>query len=282
MLGVLVLIALTLANSLSHTVFLTTSLLTTLLSLLKSARTVLILSTSKTSTPIFKPAKSVSNPSLDVSMPVAPSGRLLLHNCIDTIQLSHFLQQMVHMVEENIDSFLYYILHINPAIKWIIVALLFDVHSIIFSLYYFLAEWLCQDQWLRTDNGKTNLTLSTLNKHLGQFKVDFSDNLNTEEVHLGKKDLNLNKEGKNRLDLSYFLKIQNLWWSVAYLTNETYYKSYNLDKSFQDNLNNQDNSLNSISSSDYLNRQFNGLSYSTLHKSRKSNLFYSYYWSYKH
>lgn len=63
---------------------------------------------------------------------------------------------------------------------------------------------------MRTDNGKTNLTLSTLIKYLGQFKVDFSDNLNIEEVHLGKKGLNLNKEGKNRLDLSYFLKIQNL------------------------------------------------------------------------
>ena len=57
---------------------------------------------------------------------------------------------------------------------------------------------------MRTNNGKTNLTLSTLIKYLGQFKVDFSDNLNIEEVHLGKKGLNLKKEGKNRLDLSYF------------------------------------------------------------------------------
>ena len=49
--------------------------------------------------------------------------------------------------------------------------------------------------------------------------------------------------------------------------------SYNLNRSFEDDLKNQDNLLNSISSSDYPDKLFNGISFSTLHELRKSNLF---------
>ena len=43
--------------------------------------------------------------------------------------------------------------------------------------------------------------------------------------------------------------------------------------SSEDDLKNQDNSLNSISSSVYPNRQFDGISFSTLYELRKSNPF---------
>ena len=67
---------------------------------------------------------------------------------------------------------------------------------------------------IRTDNGKAALTLSNFNKLLGQLEVDFIDNVNIKEVHLGKKGLHLNKKGK-----VYILR--NLWWSTEHL-NETY------------------------------------------------------------
>ena len=55
--------------------------------------------------------------------------------------------------------------------------------------------------------------------------------------------------------------------------NETYDKSCILNRSFEDDLKNQDNLLNSISSSIYPDRQFDGISFTTLHELRKSNLF---------
>ena len=55
--------------------------------------------------------------------------------------------------------------------------------------------------------------------------------------------------------------------------NETYDKSCNLNRSFEDDLKNRDNSLNSISSSIYPDRQFDGISFSTLHELRTSNPF---------
>ena len=63
---------------------------------------------------------------------------------------------------------------------------------------------------IRTDNGKAALTLSNFNKLLGQLEVDFIDNVNIKEVHLGKKDLHLNKKGKNRLELIFLQKLRNL------------------------------------------------------------------------
>ena len=63
---------------------------------------------------------------------------------------------------------------------------------------------------IRTDHGKTALILSNFNKHLVQLKVDFIDNVNSKEVHLGKKGLHLNKKGKNKLELSFLQKLRNL------------------------------------------------------------------------
>ena len=55
--------------------------------------------------------------------------------------------------------------------------------------------------------------------------------------------------------------------------NEIHDKSCDFNRSFEDDLKNRDNPLNSISSSDYPDRQFNGISFSTLHELRKSNHF---------
>ena len=64
---------------------------------------------------------------------------------------------------------------------------------------------------IRTDNGKVAvLTLSNFNKLLGQLEVDFIDNVNIKEVHLGKKGLHLNKKGKNRIELNFLQKLRNL------------------------------------------------------------------------
>ena len=67
----LVSIFLTLATNLLYTVFLTTSLFTTLLSLLKSTGTAFNLSTSILSTSAFKLAQSGFTSNLDGSAPVA-------------------------------------------------------------------------------------------------------------------------------------------------------------------------------------------------------------------
>ena len=50
---------------------------------------------------------------------------------------------------------------------------------------------------MRTHNGMAALTLSNLNKHLGQLEVDFIDNVNVMEVQLRKKGLHLYKNYKN-------------------------------------------------------------------------------------
>ena len=63
---------------------------------------------------------------------------------------------------------------------------------------------------IRSNNGKAALTLSNFNKLLGQLEVDFIDNLNIKEVHLGKKVRHLNKKGKNRLELNFLQKLRNL------------------------------------------------------------------------
>ena len=57
-----------------------------------------------------------------------------------------------------------------------------------------------------TDNGKAALTLSNINKHLGQSEVDVIDNAKIKKVHLGKKCLDLNKKDKIRLELNFLQK----------------------------------------------------------------------------
>ena len=98
---------------------------------------------------------------------------------------------------------------------------------------------------IRTHKNKAVLNLSNFNKLLRQLEVEFSDNVNIKEVHLGKKGLHLNRKGKNRLELNFLQKLRNLWWSTQHL-NETYDKSCSLNRSFEDALKNRDNLLNSI------------------------------------
>ena len=107
---------------------------------------------------------------------------------------------------------------------------------------------------------------------MGQLEADFIDNVNIKEVQVGKKVLHLNKKGKNKLELNFFKKLQILSGSTEHL-NETYDKSYNLDRSLEDDLNNRDNLLTSIFSSDCPDKQFNGLSFSTLHEFLKKQSF---------
>ena len=99
-------------------------------------------------------------------------------------------------------------------------------------------------------------------------EADFIDSVNIKEVQLGKKVLHLNKKGKNKLELNFLQKLQNLWGSTEHLK-KTYDKSYNLDRSLEDDLNNRDNLLTSIFSSECPDKQFNGLSFSTLHELKK-------------
>ena len=61
-----------------------------------------------------------------------------------------------------------------------------------------------------TDNDKAALTLYNFNKILRQLEVDFIDNVNIKEVHLGENGLHLNKKGKNRVELNFLQKLQNL------------------------------------------------------------------------
>ena len=63
---------------------------------------------------------------------------------------------------------------------------------------------------IRTDNDKAALSLYNFNKILRQLEVDFIDNVNINEVHLDEKGLHLNKKGKNRLELNFLQKLQNL------------------------------------------------------------------------
>ena len=125
---------------------------------------------------------------------------------------------------------------------------------------------------IETDNGKATLTLSNFNKTFAQLEVDFINHLNIKEVHLGRKGLHLNKKGKNRLEMNFLQNLRKLWWSTEGL-NETYDKSCNLNRNFEGDLKDRDNLLNSISSSTYPDRQFDGISFSTLHELRKNNHF---------
>ena len=65
-----------------------------------------------------------------------------LHNYID---LFHFLHsyQNVHIPGENFDLYLDYAFHVNLAVEWVIIAVLFGVQSITFSLKCFSNSGFC-------------------------------------------------------------------------------------------------------------------------------------------
>ena len=63
---------------------------------------------------------------------------------------------------------------------------------------------------IETDNGKAALTLSNFNKTFAQLELDFINHLNIKEVHLGRKGLHLNKNGKNRLEMNFLQNLRKL------------------------------------------------------------------------
>ena len=76
---------------------------------------------------VFKPGRSVFDASVVVSMLVALfRAALELHNWLSSIQLLHS-HQNAHAPQENIDSYLYCIFHINPATESVIIALPFNI-----------------------------------------------------------------------------------------------------------------------------------------------------------
>ena len=60
----------------------------------------------------------------------------------------------------------------------------------------------------RNDDGKANLTMRNVNKHLGALELDCIENENINAQHLGQKGLHLNAKGKGRLALNFLRQIR--------------------------------------------------------------------------
>ena len=56
---------------------------------------------------------------------------------------------------------------------------------------------------IRHDNGKANLTIRNVNKHLPALQSEFIENDGISSQHLGRKGLHLNPKGKDRLALNF-------------------------------------------------------------------------------
>ena len=56
---------------------------------------------------------------------------------------------------------------------------------------------------IRHDNGKANLTIRNVNKHLPALQSEFIENDDISSQHLGRKGLHLNPKGKDRLALNF-------------------------------------------------------------------------------
>ena len=61
---------------------------------------------------------------------------------------------------------------------------------------------------LRTDDGKAQITVRQLTKHLLQLKIDTINNNNINVRHLGGKGLHLNQSGSNLLSKNFVNAIQ--------------------------------------------------------------------------
>ena len=61
---------------------------------------------------------------------------------------------------------------------------------------------------VRIDQGKANLTLRNINKHLETLNLECMENSNIRAQHLGRKGLHLNSEGKGRLALNFLNQIR--------------------------------------------------------------------------
>ena len=56
---------------------------------------------------------------------------------------------------------------------------------------------------IRHDNGKANLAIRNVNKHLPALQSEFIENDGISSQHLGRKGLHLNPKGKDRLALNF-------------------------------------------------------------------------------
>ena len=61
---------------------------------------------------------------------------------------------------------------------------------------------------IRHDNGKANLTMCNVNKHLSALQSECNEKDNINSQHLGRKELHLNPKGKGRLTLSFMKQIR--------------------------------------------------------------------------
>ena len=61
---------------------------------------------------------------------------------------------------------------------------------------------------IRHDNGKANLTICNVNKHLSALQSECIENDNISSQHLGRKGLHLNPKGKGRLALNFMKQIR--------------------------------------------------------------------------
>ena len=61
---------------------------------------------------------------------------------------------------------------------------------------------------IRHDNGKANLTIRNVNKHLSALQSECIENDNISSQHLGRKGLHLNPKGKGRLALNFMKQIR--------------------------------------------------------------------------
>ena len=60
----------------------------------------------------------------------------------------------------------------------------------------------------RNDNGKANLTVQHVNKHLSALNLNCIENDNINAQHLGRKGLHLNDKGKGRLALNFLKQLR--------------------------------------------------------------------------
>ena len=61
---------------------------------------------------------------------------------------------------------------------------------------------------IRHDNGKANLTIRNVNKHLPALQSEFIENDGISSQHLGRKGLHLNPKGKGRLALNFMKQVR--------------------------------------------------------------------------
>ena len=74
---------------------------------------------------------------------------------------------------------------------------------------------------IRHDDGKANLRIRNVNKHLSALQSEFIENDNISSEHLGQKGLHINPKGKGRLALNFMKQIRKFWRSVERL-NESF------------------------------------------------------------